>query len=245
MYRTIVPIILVLAAAAGAQAQGAAGSIDPGMSKEQVVERLGAPLVQRSSGSFTYLFYANGCERECGMNDLVILENDAVVDALFRSPVREYTGSSSSPRGVKPEKSSTGGEELTVPSPDQAQARPRRAPAASGTGAAPPPSPQRSGGEVRLDPITPAGSPSEVAPTAATPALSSGQTGIAHGRDAALRTPAGVPAGTTTTPGMAVPAPGAGVQPQQAPPFAGAKPAPEDSARAARDRQRSDTTAKP
>ena len=34
------------------------------------------------------------------MNDLVILKNDSVVDAIFRSPARHYTGTSSSPAPV-------------------------------------------------------------------------------------------------------------------------------------------------
>jgi len=34
------------------------------------------------------------------MNDLVILRNDSVVDAIFRSPARHYTGKSSSPAPV-------------------------------------------------------------------------------------------------------------------------------------------------
>ena len=34
------------------------------------------------------------------MNDLVILRNDAVVDAIFRSPSRRYSGQSSSPAPI-------------------------------------------------------------------------------------------------------------------------------------------------
>jgi hypothetical protein len=36
------------------------------------------------------------------MNDLVILRGDSVVDAIFRSPERHYTGVSSSPEQIAP-----------------------------------------------------------------------------------------------------------------------------------------------
>jgi hypothetical protein len=109
--------LLIAVAAAGAQG-AAAQSIDPGMTKSQVVERLGPPHTERSSGPYTYLFYQNGVEYEAGMSDLVILQNDSVVDAIFRSG-REYTGKSSSPQGVAPANSAPTGERLTMPvSPD-------------------------------------------------------------------------------------------------------------------------------
>ena len=84
-------------------AASAQQSIDPGMTQAQVVERLGEPAAARTSGTFTYLFYKNGCVRQCGMDDLVLLENDAVVDAIFRAPERTYTGKSSSPRAIPAE----------------------------------------------------------------------------------------------------------------------------------------------
>jgi hypothetical protein len=74
--------------------------IDPGMSKALVVARLGAPALERSAGSATYLFYRNGCERTCGMNDVVLLDKGIVVDAVFRSAKRRYSGTSSSPRAI-------------------------------------------------------------------------------------------------------------------------------------------------
>ncbi len=74
--------------------------IDPGMSKAMVVQRLGAPVIERTAGTSTFLFFRNGCERTCGMNDVVVLEQDAVVDAVFRSAKRRYSGSSSSPRMI-------------------------------------------------------------------------------------------------------------------------------------------------
>ncbi|HEX8848071.1 MAG TPA: hypothetical protein VF761_00930 [Gemmatimonadaceae bacterium] len=87
--------------AAPLMAQEAHSSIDPGMTREEVIARLGKPLNERSSGTHTYMFYRNGCEKTCGMNDLVVLEDGKVVDAVFRNGVRSYTGTSSSPAGVQ------------------------------------------------------------------------------------------------------------------------------------------------
>jgi hypothetical protein len=91
--------VSLLALVAPTLSAQSAPSIDPGMTKAQVVEHLGAPASERVAGSYTYLFYKNGCEKECGMSDLVVLKNDAVVDAVFRAGVRMYTGVSSSPVG--------------------------------------------------------------------------------------------------------------------------------------------------
>ena len=90
-------LMVMLVVASAAQAQDAPVRIDPGMTRAQVVELLGRPATERSSNGFTYLFYINGCERTCGMNDLVTLRGDSVIDAIFRAPHREYTGRSSSP----------------------------------------------------------------------------------------------------------------------------------------------------
>ena len=94
----------VLAAlAAPLAAQQAAATIDSGMTQAQVVAKLGQPLSVRSSNGHTYLFYKNGCEKTCGINDLVVLDSGKVVDAVFRSPDRKYTGKSSSPAMVPAE----------------------------------------------------------------------------------------------------------------------------------------------
>lgn len=74
--------------------------VDPGMPRAQVVALLGPPAIERSTGTATYLFYTNGCERTCGMNDLVLLDQGVVVDAVFRSAQRRYGGTSSSPRAI-------------------------------------------------------------------------------------------------------------------------------------------------
>ena len=116
MRRVIVLSTALLIAIAAAGVQGAAAqSIDPGMTKSQVIERLGAPFAERSSGAYTYLFYQNGRERERGMSDLVTLHNNAVVDAIFRSPSRQYTGNSSSPEDKLPANSAPTGERLAMP----------------------------------------------------------------------------------------------------------------------------------
>jgi hypothetical protein len=75
-------------------------TISPGMSRTQVVAALGRPTTERSVAEFRYLFYQNACGKACGMNDLVILKGDAVVDAIFRSTTRRYSGTSSSPAPV-------------------------------------------------------------------------------------------------------------------------------------------------
>ena len=102
MLRAGLALALVFAVAAPSRAQ-APKSIDPGMSEAKVVERIGQPDASRASGDFKYLFYHNDCIRQCGMDDVVILQKDSVVDAMFRSSQRTYTGKSSSPRSISPE----------------------------------------------------------------------------------------------------------------------------------------------
>jgi outer membrane protein assembly factor BamE (lipoprotein component of BamABCDE complex) len=116
MRRVIVLFTALLIWSAAAGARGAeAQYIDPGMTKSQVVERLGKPWAERTIGAFTYLFYSNGREEAVGMSDLITLQNDAVVDAIFRSPSRQYTGKSSSPEGKMPQNSAPSGERLAIP----------------------------------------------------------------------------------------------------------------------------------
>ena len=83
-----------------AGAQTTVATIDPGMTRDQVVAKLGEPLSSRSFQAYTYLLYKNGCEKTCGMNDLVVLDSGKVIDAVFRSPARKYSGTSSSPRAI-------------------------------------------------------------------------------------------------------------------------------------------------
>jgi hypothetical protein len=98
-------LVAVLASALAprpAHAQAASVAVDPGMTEEQVIARLGEPSQTSHAGSFTYLFYDNDCGRKCGMDDLVILERGIVTDAVFRSTKRTFTGASSSPHALPP-----------------------------------------------------------------------------------------------------------------------------------------------
>ena len=104
-YRSLLFVLLV-AAAAPLAAQEVGGTIDPGMSHDDVVKRLGKPLNERTSGTHTYMFYKNGCEKTCGINDLVVLEDGKVVDAVFRNGVRSYRGTSTSPVSLAPTRDS-------------------------------------------------------------------------------------------------------------------------------------------
>jgi len=99
----LAPVLALLCALAAPAAAQAPKSIDPGMSESKVVERLGAADASRSAGDFKYLFYHNNCIRQCGMDDVVILQKDSVVDAMFRSADRTYTGKSSSPQAIPAE----------------------------------------------------------------------------------------------------------------------------------------------
>ena len=108
-YRSIAitaALTIAFALPLGAQSEA---TIDPGMSRADVIERLGKPINERKTGNSWFMFYRNGCEKSCGMNDLVILEDDKVVDAIFRSPSRHYSAASSSPTGVRPQRSTGDG----------------------------------------------------------------------------------------------------------------------------------------
>jgi hypothetical protein len=96
--RAFITVLCISASTLGAQKSTA--TIDPGMTREQVVAKIGEPLSSRSYQGFTYLLYKNGCEKKCGMNDLVVLDSGKVVDAVFRAPGRVYSGTSSSPRMI-------------------------------------------------------------------------------------------------------------------------------------------------
>jgi hypothetical protein len=96
-------LVALLAAAFAGQAHAQAASIDPGMTKDQVIARLGKPSSEHSSGSSTYLYYPNGQEKKVGMSDMVALQDGKVVDAVFRSSSRKYSGKSSSPAAISTE----------------------------------------------------------------------------------------------------------------------------------------------
>ena len=78
------------------------GTIAPGMDENGVAALWGPPSAIRHAGSFTYLHYPNGCERSCGTDDVVILQDGRVVDAIVRWAGHGYGGQSSSPPGRIP-----------------------------------------------------------------------------------------------------------------------------------------------
>src|SRR5450432_2914879 len=112
MYRWLLVFSFV---AATSQAQTATGTIDPGMSRAQVIERLGKPATVRNYQGSTYLMYSNNCGKACGMQDIVILDHDVVVDAVFRSPNRHYSGTSSSPEATKANSRTQRNQPIAVP----------------------------------------------------------------------------------------------------------------------------------
>lgn len=115
--RSLIAVLAFAAAPVVSLAAQTPATIDPGMTKEEVVAKLGRPLSVREKDSHTYLFYRNGCEKKCGMNDLVVLDSGKVVDAVFRSADRKYSGTSSSPRMIGEAEARKGGNagELRTP----------------------------------------------------------------------------------------------------------------------------------
>lgn len=89
-------------------------TIAPGMTADEVRAEFGQPDGVSTRGPFTYYFYNNGCEYECGFPDFVVLENGQVVDAVLRAPWNEYAGESSSPKGTIA-RPTPGGMRLEVP----------------------------------------------------------------------------------------------------------------------------------
>jgi hypothetical protein len=77
---------------AACAAPAAAQTITPGMSSAQVQSVLGAPVTTRQSGDWSYLYYLNGCAVRCGSDDVVFLQNDRVVTAVFRTGRRRFAG---------------------------------------------------------------------------------------------------------------------------------------------------------
>ena len=105
--RCVVPGWMAAAAAvamvtAPASASAQTVTVDPGMTRDQVIYRLGEPSEESHAGSFTYLMYDNECGQACGMDYLVVLERGVVTDAIFRSGNRVYSGTSSSPKALPP-----------------------------------------------------------------------------------------------------------------------------------------------
>ena len=80
--------------------------VRPGMNETQVTAAWGTPSGSRARGDYKYLFFANGCQPACGIQDVVILERGQVVDAIARAPGHRYDGVSSSPAGRRPMRTS-------------------------------------------------------------------------------------------------------------------------------------------
>ena len=126
MRRPLALAVLALAAAShSAAAQARDNTIDPGMSKAQVIEHLGQPNSVKTTDTLMFVYYVNGCEKTCGMHDLVILSRDKVVDAIFRDPKRHYTGQSSSPDMVTAAEAIKTGKERKTGTPAAAPAAPK------------------------------------------------------------------------------------------------------------------------
>ena len=87
------------------------GTVDPGMTRDQVIAVWGEPMVERGSDNWVYLYFRNGCEVTCGTDDVVLLQDGQVVDAIVRGQGHTYSGVSSSPPGRTAEMTMpTGGE---------------------------------------------------------------------------------------------------------------------------------------
>ncbi|MGH7617216.1 MAG: hypothetical protein ACREPM_08320 [Gemmatimonadaceae bacterium] len=160
--RSLMTALLMAGAAVSLGAQGV--TIDPGMSREQVMAKLGEPLSARTYDGHTYLLYKNGCEKTCGMNDLVVLDSGKVVDAVFRAPDRKYSGTSSSPRMIsqaEARRGNGGGAPLALPSREPKA--PSRAPAKTTA-----PAPTKSA-PVKPAPVKPA--PAKPAPATKPPTI--------------------------------------------------------------------------
>ena len=71
----MIAFVVAVSIAASAAARQDSVMIDPGMTRAQVVAKLGQPMASRTYAGHTYLLYKNGCERTCGMSDLVVLDD--------------------------------------------------------------------------------------------------------------------------------------------------------------------------
>jgi hypothetical protein len=145
-------LLFVLIVSRPLAAQVTAVQIDPGMTRAQVIERLGNPATERTSAGFTYLFYINGCERTCGMNDLVTLRGDSVVDAIFRAPHRSYSGRSTSPAQNRTPKADRG--PLTISPARSGDSVVMRIVPADPAGQPPPPPPPAQARDLPLGDLT-------------------------------------------------------------------------------------------
>jgi len=77
------------------------GTVSPGMTRDDVIAVWGKPVTERSLGTWTYLYFRNGCEASCGTFDVVFLDNGQVVNAIVRGRGHTYAGTSTSPPGTE------------------------------------------------------------------------------------------------------------------------------------------------
>ncbi|HEV2733701.1 MAG TPA: outer membrane protein assembly factor BamE [Longimicrobiaceae bacterium] len=78
-------------------APAAAQTVRAGMTESQVRSALGEPAAtRRSDDGWSYLFYLNGCAVRCGSDDVVFLQGDRVVTAVFRTGRRRFAGPAAS-----------------------------------------------------------------------------------------------------------------------------------------------------
>lgn len=85
------PLTLLLAALWAAPA-AAQATIASGMTPADVRAAFGDPARTRESDGWTYFFYANGCPRTCGSDDVVFFQGDRVVAAVLHSRARRFQG---------------------------------------------------------------------------------------------------------------------------------------------------------
>jgi hypothetical protein len=85
-------MMFLVAAALVLGSPAAAQTISQGMTTAQVRAALGEPVTVRTAGDWSYLYYLNGCAVRCGSDDVVFVQNDRVVAAVFRTARRRFSG---------------------------------------------------------------------------------------------------------------------------------------------------------
>jgi hypothetical protein len=75
------------------------GTVNPGMTREDVIGVWGDPVTERVADGRGYMYFRNGCEVRCGTYDVVLFDGGQVVDAIVRGSGHVYAGTSSSPAG--------------------------------------------------------------------------------------------------------------------------------------------------
>lgn len=89
--RRAASLTFVLAALCAAPAASQA-TIASGMTPAQVRATFGDPARVRETDGWTYFFYANGCPRTCGSDDVVFFQDERVVAAVLHSGARRFDG---------------------------------------------------------------------------------------------------------------------------------------------------------